>query len=490
MDVFSTLYRLHIIPFLKNWKLLNILLGMIDILAIAIAFQCSYLIAYHVEVMIYHKMGVFFFSEPRLLKLFSLIMPFWLMILYLIQITEIPRTKRYKVLFFEYLQSTLLIVTLLLVFYFVFKLYEISRLFLIEFSTFGFLFLFFTRVLEYKVFKIYRARGYNYVNIVLIADDTSLPLIERLVINKEWGYRIFAIFTESAIIKERFEKTFILIPENSLKVLNDLMEVDLIDEVLYIKSKVVPSEVRETVRSCEELGVTFRLKSKDQKINLSNAVKTMLAEEMFLTFINVPHNTFALGIKKLMDISISIFMILSLSPVFIIIGLLIKLSSKGPIIFKQARVGLRGRTFFLYKFRTMVANAENIRKDLGDKNEMDGPVFKIKDDPRVTPIGKFLRRTGLDELPQLFNILKGEMSLIGPRPPLHSETLQYKRWQLRRLSVKPGLSCFWQIKPDRNNIKFEQWMEMDLAYIDNWSLRLDFIILLKTIKTVFQRTGL
>jgi exopolysaccharide biosynthesis polyprenyl glycosylphosphotransferase len=490
MDVFSTLYRLHIIPFLKNWKLLNLLLGTIDILAISIAFQCSYLINYREDIFINNHLGIFFFSVPRLLKVFSLIMPFWLGILYLIQITEIPRTKRYKVLFFEYAQSTMLIIVLLLVFYFVFKLYETSRLFLIEFAFFGFLFLFFARVLEYKVFKIYRAKGFNFVNIVLIADDSSIPFIENLMLNKEWGYRIFAVFTESALIKEKYEKTVILLPENSLKVLNDLMEVDLIDEVLYVKNKVVPSEVRETVRSCEELGVTFRLKSKDKKINLSNAVKTFLADEMFLTFINVPHNSFALGIKKLMDITISIFMIIVLSPVFILIGVLIKLTSPGPIIFKQARVGLRGRHFFLYKFRTMVANAEDIRKNLGDRNEMDGPVFKIKDDPRVTKIGTFLRRTGLDELPQLFNVLKGEMSLIGPRPPLQSETLQYKRWQLRRLSVKPGLSCFWQVKPDRNSIKFEQWMEMDLAYIDNWSLRLDFIILLKTIRTVFQRTGL
>jgi lipopolysaccharide/colanic/teichoic acid biosynthesis glycosyltransferase len=191
-----------------------------------------------------------------------------------------------------------------------------------------------------------------------------------------------------------------------------------------------------------------------------------------------------------MDLSVSFLMIVGLSPVLLTIAILIKITSKGPIIFKQARVGLRGRQFSLFKFRTMIVDAEKLKKALEAENEMDGPVFKIKDDPRVTSIGKFLRRTGLDELPQLFNILKGEMSLIGPRPPLPSETLQYKRWQLRRLSVKPGLSCFWQIKPDRNNIKFEKWMELDLAYIDNWSLRLDFIILLKTIRTVFQRTGL
>jgi len=171
-------------------------------------------------------------------------------------------------------------------------------------------------------------------------------------------------------------------------------------------------------------------------------------------------------------------------------SVLIKMSSPGPVIFKQPRVGLRGRQFQLLKFRTMVNNAEEMKKELEELNEADGPAFKIADDPRVTKVGKFLRKSGLDELPQLFNILRGEMSLIGPRPPLPEETTQYERWQLRRLSVKPGLSCFWQVQPDRNSIKFEKWMELDLAYIDNWSLRLDFVILLKTIRTIFHKTGL
>lgn len=191
-----------------------------------------------------------------------------------------------------------------------------------------------------------------------------------------------------------------------------------------------------------------------------------------------------------MDIFGSLTAILLLSPVLIVLPILIKLSSPGPVIYKQSRVGLRGRQFKLYKYRTMVANADELRKELEELNEADGPAFKIADDPRVTGVGKFLRASGLDELPQLFNILKGEMSLIGPRPPLPEETAQYERWQLRRLSVKPGLSCFWQVKPDRNSIKFEKWMELDLAYIDNWSLRLDFVILLKTVKTIFHKTGL
>jgi exopolysaccharide biosynthesis polyprenyl glycosylphosphotransferase len=483
MDIFNYLDRYKIIPFLKKWKMLSIVLGSIDILAIAMAFQCAFYLNYHVEV-------AFFFLKSRTLKLFILILPLWLVILYLIQVAEIPRTKRYRVLFYQYFQSTVLIVTFLLVFYFTFKLYLISRLFLIEFAIFGLLFLFFVRSFEYKVFKIYRAKGYNYINVVLIADDSSIPFIESLISNKEWGYRIIAIFTGSVQIKQKYEKAIILLPDEYLAVLNDLMEVDIIDEVLYFKTKVIPAEVRNTVRSCEELGVVFSLNYTGQNNKLTNAIKTIIGNQKFLTFINIPHNSFALAIKKIMDISGSVLLIICLSPVLLLISILIKLTSKGPVVFKQSRVGLRGRQFSLYKFRTMIHNAEKLKKDLEAENEMDGPVFKIKDDPRITKIGGFLRRTGLDELPQLFNILKGEMSLIGPRPPLPSETAQYKRWQLRRLSIKPGLSCFWQIKPDRNNIKFEKWMELDLAYIDNWSLRLDFIILLKTIKTVFQRSGL
>jgi len=344
--------------------------------------------------------------------------------------------------------------------------------------------------MEYTVFKRYRSKGFNYLNVVLIADTSSLPFIESMLEHKEWGYKIVAIFTSAEVIQKKYEEKIIILPEDFIEVLNDLMEVDMIDEVLYIKSKVLPSEIRKIVRPCEELGVVFSVMYRDEKLTLSNAVRTEISSYKFLTFINVPHNTYALGVKKIMDIFGSLLGIIILSPVMILMGILIKTSSPGPIIFKQPRVGLRGRQFQLYKFRTMVVNADELKKELEDLNEADGPAFKIADDPRVTKIGKFLRKTGLDELPQLFNVLKGEMSLIGPRPPLPEETTQYERWQLRRLSVKPGLSCFWQVKPDRNSIKFEKWMELDLAYIDNWSLRLDFVILLKTIKTIFHKTGL
>lgn len=483
MSIFVALYRHNIIPFIKKWNLLNVILGGIDIFAIFLAFQCAYLINY------YDK-GGFFLNEKSLLVLFLFLLPIWILILYLIKIAEIPRTKRYRVLFFEYFQSSVVLFLIFTLIYFTFDLHPIPRLFFVELILFGFVFLFSARMLEYKVFKIYRSQGYNTINIVLIADDTSEEFIRNLIQHKEWGYKIFAIFTESDMLQRKYEKTIIMLPGKFMKVLNDLMDGDLIDEVLYLKHKVVSSEVRDIISSCEEVGVTFKLRITESVVKLTNAFKTELSNENFLTFTNIPHNQYQLALKKVMDVVISLTVIIAFAPVFIIISLLVKLTSPGPVIFRQARVGLRGRPFNLYKFRTMVANAEEIKEQLNGRNEVDGPVFKIKDDPRVTKVGRFLRRSGLDELPQLFNVLKGEMSLIGPRPPLLSETKQYKRWQLRRLSVKPGLSCFWQIKPERNNIRFEKWMELDLAYIDNWSIRLDLMILFKTVGTVFKRTGL
>ena len=177
-----------------------------------------------------------------------------------------------------------------------------------------------------------------------------------------------------------------------------------------------------------------------------------------------------------------------LSPLMLLIALLIKLTSKGPVLFTQRRSGLNGRQFSLYKFRTMVNNAEELKSQLAQDNEMDGPVFKMKKDPRVTRLGSFLRKSSLDELPQLFNILKGEMSLVGPRPPLPEEVERYQLWQRRRLSMKPGLTCIWQVS-GRNDISFDNWMKMDLDYIDNWSLLFDLKLISITVKEMLLGKG-
>jgi lipopolysaccharide/colanic/teichoic acid biosynthesis glycosyltransferase len=194
--------------------------------------------------------------------------------------------------------------------------------------------------------------------------------------------------------------------------------------------------------------------------------------------------------KSAMDYLFAGLSLLALSPLFALIALSLKVFSPGPILFTQIRCGLNGRKFRVYKFRTMGMDAESKRKEVEHMNETDGPVFKIEKDPRIIPyLGTFLRKTGLDELPQLINVLKGEMSLVGPRPPIPSEVEQYDLWQRRRLSMKPGMTCLWQTARNRNEVPFEQWMNLDLKYIDNWSLKLDFVILLKTIGVVFSGEG-
>jgi len=483
MDLFKALHKLKIIPFFKRWNLLGLILGIFDIMAIVAAFQLSYNFTYG-------NWGSLYFENRILLKIFLFIMPAWLLILYIIKINEIPRTKRYRMLFFEYIKSTLLIILLFVIIYFAFRLYMVPRRLFAMVCFFGFTFLFLLRLIEYKVFKNYRSSGYNFKNIVIIGDETSIPFIESLKKYKEWGYNIQTIFTESHLLFEKYEDIIITLPGIFLQELHNLIEVDQIDEVLYYKKKVKPYEIRNIIRSCEELGVTFHVHLKATGDNLSNAITTKIAREDFLTFSNIPHKGISLTVKRAMDISVSLLLIIIFIPFMLIIALMIKFSSPGPVIFSQERVGLRGRKFNLYKFRTMIEDAESRKKELEDMNEVDGPAFKIGNDPRVTGVGKFLRRTSLDEIPQLFNILLGEMSLIGPRPPLQSEIKQYKRWQLRRLSVRPGLSCFWQVRPERFYIKFEKWMEMDLAYIDNWSFRLDLLILARTISTFFKRSNL
>jgi lipopolysaccharide/colanic/teichoic acid biosynthesis glycosyltransferase len=170
------------------------------------------------------------------------------------------------------------------------------------------------------------------------------------------------------------------------------------------------------------------------------------------------------------------------------VALLVKLTSPGPVIFRQVRCGLGGRKFVLYKFRSMIVEAEEVKNRLNHLNEMSGPVFKLSNDPRCTTIGKWLRKFSIDELPQLVNILKGDMSFVGPRPPIPEEVEQYERWQRRRLSMKPGLTCLWQAQ-GRNDIDFDEWMKLDLQYIDTWSLLLDFKICLRTIPIVLLGRG-
>ena len=195
-------------------------------------------------------------------------------------------------------------------------------------------------------------------------------------------------------------------------------------------------------------------------------------------------------VKKIMDILCGSILFILFFPVYIIISIIIKLSSEGPILYEWNVIGKNGVPFTSWKFRTMIDNADEIKDSLRQKNEMDGPVFKIRDDPRITNIGRFLRKYSIDELPQLISVLKGDMSLVGPRPTFQDEWERYEDWQKRKLSVIPGMTCLWQVN-GRNDINnFDEWVKMDLEYIDNWNLWLDFEILIKTIPAILKGTGI
>lgn len=176
--------------------------------------------------------------------------------------------------------------------------------------------------------------------------------------------------------------------------------------------------------------------------------------------------------------------LLLLSPVIAIVACAVKFTSKGPIFFSQKRVGKNGQLFDMYKFRSMVVNAEELKEKLAHQNEMSGPMFKMKDDPRVTKVGKFIRKTSLDELPQLWNVLKGDMSLVGPRPSLPKEVKQFEKWMYKRLTVRPGLTCYWQVS-GRNNIDFEDWMKLDISYVEDRNLWIDIKLIFKTVFVLF-----
>ena len=197
-----------------------------------------------------------------------------------------------------------------------------------------------------------------------------------------------------------------------------------------------------------------------------------------------------LAAKRCFDVVMSLLALILLSPLFLVLAVIIFLDDPhGSPIFSQIRVGKDGRLFRFYKFRSMIVNAEDLLEKLQDQNEMEGPAFKIKDDPRITRIGKFIRKTSLDELPQLVNVLKGELSLVGPRPPLPREVEQYTPKQMKRLTVKPGLTCYWQTQPHRNSLSFDQWLALDLQYINERSALVDLKILFATVKVVFHGDG-
>jgi exopolysaccharide biosynthesis polyprenyl glycosylphosphotransferase len=261
-------------------------------------------------------------------------------------------------------------------------------------------------------------------------------------------------------------------------------------DIVYIAGNVQKygQEMQAAIKLCERFGIPFALPAHPFRMDRARPEHTHAVGDGYLHFVTHAPAPHQMAIKRLFDIISSAAALVALSPLLVTVALIIKLTSRGPIFFKQKRVGLHGKPFNMLKFRSMVVNAEELKAKLEALNEQTGPVFKIKNDPRITRIGRFIRKYSIDELPQLLNVLRGEMSVVGPRPPLPSEVEKYAAWQRRRLSVRPGLTCIWQVS-GRNQISFEEWMYLDMQYIDNWTLLTDLSLILRTVPVVITGSG-
>jgi exopolysaccharide biosynthesis polyprenyl glycosylphosphotransferase len=434
-----------------------------------------------------------FFVNPSIeysteyLALMLLMLPVWFIGLSKTSLLMIYRVNHYPQLFKQSVKFIIIATGILFGLVNLLNLNSISREVIFIFGVLNHISICISYVIANLYYMNRRKKGINLKNIIIIADEENENFIENILIHREFGYNISLIISDSTKIIEKFSDR-IKVVKKTMKI-SCLLKSQIVDEVFYCKKHFNSLEVQSIMDSCQEIGVVFRLNS--QLINMSASPSEIHHFESipFITYQNKPSNEFALSWKYVFDFTFSLFVIVLWMPIFIIIGIMIKFTSKGPIIFKQKRVGLHGREFYIFKFRTMVIDAEKLQAKIMDQNEMSGPVFKIKNDPRINKVGSFLRKTSLDELPQFFNVLKGDMSLVGPRPPIMKEVSQYKPWQLRRLSMRPGITCIWQVMPHRNKISFEDWMKLDLQYIDNWSLQQDFMLTFKTVRAVFMGSG-
>jgi exopolysaccharide biosynthesis polyprenyl glycosylphosphotransferase len=426
-------------------------------------------------------------DRPDLYKFLFFILPIWAFFLFLKRECYTYRGKPFKEIFKNTGAVVLKSFGVLLALLFVTKSLDQSREVLLLFVLLDFLFLLSTRKTVSSFLSHLRRQGYNYRNILIVGTGSlARDFVEGVKKHPEYGYKILGFLDWDPNLKGNLVKGFPVI--GTLSDLPALLKNKHVDYVVYGVGRGFLNLVQDSLLVCEEMGVPTCLLADFFPLRFSKKRMGEFQNKPAILFSTTPDGGTTWYLKGIVDRISALLGIVLISPLLLGITFLIKLTSQGSILFKQQRCGLNGRKFTMLKFRTMVENAEELKGSLLEKNEMDGPAFKITEDPRLTHVGKILRKFSLDELPQLFNVLKGEMSLVGPRPPLPDEVSQYDLWHRRRLSMKPGLTCLWQVN-GRNNVNFEKWMKMDLEYIDNWSLWLDTKILFKTIPAVILGTG-
>lgn len=365
--------------------------------------------------------------------------------------------------------------------------YSYSAYYILWFCLLNFVALTLFKLVFYHTMKHLRKTGHNSRNVIIIADSSSTTFVNEFIKTKDWGYNLKAILTPDKTFPKLHTKTIYF--DNQNQIYKRIL-LKGIDDIFYcMPVNNTSCNAQELIEETEQVGITVHIMQEEfYNTDSSNELNNNTFSNQFITHQTTSTKYIELKAKEIFDIFFSAIVLVISIPLMIIITILIYAEDKGPILFKQERIGLNGRRFTCFKFRSMVVNAELLLNKLKDQNESDGPTFKIEKDPRVTRIGRILRKTSLDEFPQFYNVIRGEMSVVGPRPPLLKEVMLYEKYQLRRLSMKPGITCIWQVS-GRNSIPFEQWMQMDLDYIDKWSIKMDAKIILKTIAVVFKANG-
>jgi exopolysaccharide biosynthesis polyprenyl glycosylphosphotransferase len=368
------------------------------------------------------------------------------------------------------------------------KIHYISRGVFMLFALIDFVALWMLRFHVVRSFRRGLRQGLNQQRVLIIGTGSRAErLTEVLTDNADLGVYIVGYLDpdQSRVGQQLFARPVL----GTVAEISQILKKNVIDEVIVAISRTMFPRADLVAAACEEEGVRLGIMADIYDIHAARMQLSMIEEVPVLTMEPVAQDEDKLFVKRLFDLALTLAALPLLAPVMGLIALAIKLDSKGPVFFNQERVGLNKRRFRLRKFRTMVRDADKLLAKIEHLNEAQGPIFKIANDPRVTRVGRFLRRTSLDELPQFFNVLRGEMSLVGPRPmSLRDVDLFDQGIQRKRFSVKPGITCLWQIS-GRSSLPFAKWLELDLRYIDQWSLGLDIKILLRTIPAVLKGTG-
>jgi exopolysaccharide biosynthesis polyprenyl glycosylphosphotransferase len=372
----------------------------------------------------------------------------------------------------------------------IFRLHLINRPFLLLFWVSVVASTILSRLLLRSVLTQIRLRGRNLRFVLIVGTNSrAVDFANRIATKPELGYRVLGFADQEWNGLDNFRKSgFPVVCD--FDNLTPYLRNTVVDEVVIaLPMRSLHNHAAQIVEACENQGIAMRVLSSIFDLKRAHTSDDELEGVSLMTH----HTGFAEGwpivVKRAIDIVVSLSLLILCGPILVVTALAIKLTSPGPILFVQKRLGLNKRPFNIYKFRTMVPTAEQQVHELEHLNEVSGPVFKIKHDPRITPIGKLLRKTSIDELPQLFNVLEGQMSLVGPRPlPIRDYQGFNEDWQRRRFTVRPGITCLWQVN-GRSSIPFEKWMQLDLQYIDGWSLWLDFEILARTIPAVLKGSG-